>query len=64
MSRKNWSNESGQGMIEYVILVALIGILAMVATENLGKKVRSKIGEINKAIDERVQIRGRRDEGL
>jgi Flp pilus assembly pilin Flp len=64
MSRKNWSKESGQGMIEYVILVALIGILAMVATENLGKKVRSKIGEINKAIDERVQIRGRRDEGL
>ena len=59
--QKRRPGESGQGLIEYIILVALISLVSVVATENLGKKVKSKMNEIREAFDERVQVNGGRD---
>lgn len=54
-------SQSGQGLIEYIILVALIALVSVVATENLGKKVKAKMTEIKESFDSRVVVRGGAD---
>jgi pilus assembly protein Flp/PilA len=36
-----WNDESGQGMVEYALIVALISVIAVVAITGLGGKVKS-----------------------
>ena len=47
------SNKKGQGMIEYIILVALLAIAAIGITELLGQTVRVKLAEITSSLQER-----------
>ncbi len=47
------SNRRGQGMIEYIILVALLAIAAIGITELLGQTVRVKLAEITSGLQER-----------
>ena len=37
-------NKSGQGMVEYIIIVALIAIAAIAAFKFFGQTVRSQVG--------------------
>ncbi len=46
-------NRKGQGMIEYIILVALLAIAAIGITELLGQTVRVKLAEITSSLQER-----------
>lgn len=46
-------NKKGQGMIEYIILVALLAIAAIGITELLGQTVRVKLAEITSGLQER-----------
>ena len=55
MKRKN--KEKGQSMVEYIILVALIALVAVSATKKLGVKIHSKINEVKRALDSGVPVR-------
>lgn len=43
-------NEKGQGMTEYIIIVALIAIAAIAAFSYFGKTVRSQTGAISQEL--------------
>jgi Flp pilus assembly pilin Flp len=40
------SNRRGQGMVEYVLIIAFIAIIVMVALGPLGEKIAAKFGEV------------------
>jgi len=44
-------DESGQGMVEYIIIVVIVAILAIVAWRFLGSKVKHKISEVGQSVD-------------
>lgn len=56
-SRARLRDQKGQGLIEYVILVALVVLVCVGATKALGGKVHSKLKEIRDQIDEGVPVR-------
>lgn len=43
-------NESGQGMTEYIIIVALIAIAAIAAFSYFGKTVRNQTGAMSESL--------------
>ena len=49
----NILNKKAQGMVEYIILVALVAIAAIGITELLGQTVRTKLAEITASLQER-----------
>ena len=48
------SNNQGQGLTEYIILLMLVSVISITAVTTLGHTVRSKIQEANKAINSKV----------
>jgi Flp pilus assembly pilin Flp len=48
----NKTNESGQGLSEYMILVMLIAVGAIAASETLGNTIKNKLTEINTRLEE------------
>lgn len=50
-------NESGQSLIEYMILLALVVLVCVSSTKLLGKKVNTKFNEIRDQIDEGIPVR-------
>jgi Flp pilus assembly pilin Flp len=46
-------NNKGQGMIEYIILVALLAIASIGITELLGQTVRTKLAQITSGLQDR-----------
>ena len=43
-------NQKGQGLIEYIILTSLIGVICIVAVKNLGGVVQRRINQIKEEI--------------
>ena len=43
MFKNFWSDESGQGMVEYALIVALIAVVAIVAVKAIGSKASDKL---------------------
>ena len=54
---KNWfvSEESGQGMVEYGLIIALIAVVVIVALTALGPKVKGIFTKVNDEIDEAMK---------
>ena len=52
-------NKRGQGMIEYIILVALLAIAAIGITELLGQTVRTKLAQITSGLQDRGENIGK-----
>jgi len=50
MLRKLWSDESGQGMTEYIIVIALIAVVCVVAIRSFGSQVNDLIVKSNRRI--------------
>lgn len=46
------NEESGQGMVEYGLILALVAIVAVGALVALGGKVKDKFNEVNNGLDE------------
>ncbi|MEO0074814.1 MAG: Flp family type IVb pilin [candidate division WOR-3 bacterium] len=46
-----FKNEEGQGMVEYIIIIVLIAIAAIVAFRFLSSKTKQKISEIGKSVE-------------
>lgn len=45
-------DESGQGMVEYGLIIALISIAAIVAIQAIGPKIQSAFNKANAALPE------------
>ena len=54
--RKLLSNQQGQGILEYIILTALIGIFCLAAVQKIGKSMNTRFNQINKKITEKIEI--------
>ena len=51
--------KKGQGMIEYIILVALVAVAAIGITELLGQTVRTKLAQITASLQEKGSTVGK-----
>ncbi len=54
---QKFRNESGQSLIEYMILLALVVLVCVGSTKLLGSKIHSKLREIRDQIDDGIPIR-------
>lgn len=41
MLRKFWNDESGQGMTEYILIIALVAVIVIVAVKLFGKQIKA-----------------------
>ncbi|MDF2520095.1 MAG: Flp family type IVb pilin [Clostridia bacterium] len=48
--KENLKNKRGQGMVEYVLIIAFIAIVVMVALGPLGTQIKVKFNEIVTAL--------------
>ena len=49
-------NQKGQGVLEYTILTALIGIFCLAAVKSIGSRLKTKLGNIENKVQE-IKIR-------
>jgi pilus assembly protein Flp/PilA len=49
--KRFWSEESGQGLVEYALILFLIAIVVIVALTVLGKKTNNVFNNISSAIN-------------
>jgi pilus assembly protein Flp/PilA len=49
--KKFWNDESGQGLVEYALILFLIAIVVIVALTTLGKKTNNVFNNISSAIN-------------
>ena len=47
MLKRLWTEESGQGMAEYGLILALIAVVCITAFTTLGKGISDKLGTVN-----------------
>ena len=47
-------NSSGQGLMEYIILLILVGIVSIAAVSALGTTVRKKVNDVEDKIDNQI----------
>lgn len=50
-------DESGQSLIEYMILLALVVLVCVGSTKLLGSKIHTKFREIRDQIDEGIPVK-------
>jgi len=50
---KNWllEEESGQGMVEYGLILALISVVAIGMLGSIGKKIKDQFTTVDQALD-------------
>lgn len=46
MVKEFWNDESGQGMVEYALIIALIAIVMVVALTNVADGIKAKFQEV------------------
>ncbi len=49
-------NENGQGVMEYLIITALIGIFCLMAVKKFGKSVQTRINQMNEKIIREIKV--------
>lgn len=54
---QTFRNESGQSLLEYMILLALVVLVCVGATKSLGTKIQSKYKEIRDHIDSSIPVK-------
>lgn len=50
------SNESGQSLTEYLILMLLVAVVSIAGVKTMGSTIRTKIDSVRKAIHEDVDV--------
>lgn len=50
-------DQRGQGLVEYMILLALVVLVCVASTKLLGKKINTKFNEMRSQIDEGIPVR-------
>lgn len=56
-NQKLLSNQKGQGVLEYIILTALIGIFCLAAVKKFGKTINTRMNQIDKAVKREIVIK-------
>jgi pilus assembly protein Flp/PilA len=51
LARRFWRAQRGANLVEYIMLVGLIAILCIVAFNQFGSSIKTKMGEEKAAID-------------
>ena len=51
LMKKFAGEESGQGLVEYALIIVLIAVVAIVAVKTLGTKVGDIFGQITDGLD-------------
>lgn len=51
--KKLLKEESGQGLAEYGLILALIAVVCVIALTALGKGINSKLGEVNEELQKK-----------
>jgi pilus assembly protein Flp/PilA len=46
-----WKDESGQGLVEYALILFLVAIVVIVALRTLGKKTNNVMTNVNTALN-------------
>lgn len=54
---KNLKNQRGQGVMEYLILTALVGIFCLVAVKQFGETIKVRVEKMKSKIVRHVKIR-------
>lgn len=54
--RKIIKNQKGQSIFEYVVLTSLIGVFCLVGIKTFGKKVETRIKNINQHVQQHMKI--------
>ena len=57
MKKKILKNQTGQSIMEYVILTGLIGLLAMAVVKQFGTTLKNKVEQSTKSINRTITIR-------
>ena len=57
IGKKTHLNEEGQGLIEYIILVALVVLVCVTSTKLLGTKINAKFRDIKDKIDSSIEVK-------
>lgn len=52
--RNRLKNQSGQGVMEYVIVSSLIGIVCITVVKGFGSKIKTRIQHMENAIQENI----------
>ena len=47
-----WKEESGQGLVEYVLIIALIAVVCIVILQNLGSSTSDKLSDVDQAMSQ------------
>lgn len=53
---KRLKNQKGQGMMEYMIITAVVGILCLGAMKQFGDSINKNITEMKKKINQEIKI--------
>jgi len=51
MLKQFWNDESGQGLVEYALILFLVAIVVIVALRTLGNKTNNVMTNINTALN-------------
>lgn len=54
--KKILKNEKGQGVMEYIILTALVGIFCLAAVKKIGKTMDTRFDQINEKLQKNIVI--------
>lgn len=57
MKKTFLKNQKGQGIMEYVILTSLIGIISLVAVKNFGEVVKKRIDSMRTQIVNEIKLK-------
>lgn len=49
-------DQKGQGVMEYVIITSLIGVVCLTAVKQLGDSVNNRVKNIKETINNKVQL--------
>jgi Flp pilus assembly pilin Flp len=49
-------NQKGQGVMEYIMLTALVGIFCLAAVKKVGKSMNTRLDQINKKVIQEIKI--------
>ncbi len=50
------SNQKGQGLLEYIIISGLIGILCLVSIKRFGETLNGKVYDMKEAVNKNIKI--------
>lgn len=53
--RKMLKGEKGQGLVEYILIIAIVAVLAIAVLKTFGKQIQGWFGKTGQQLDEAIQ---------